>query len=111
MKDTDQSEESFHDEDEDDEESVAKPKRVNKKQLKKEKLKQLKILEEITAKPLLKAPTKEDENNGKVNTTKSREALKTKPIVRYDPTRDEHKKFELKDEKEGKHGSFYNFSS
>ena len=84
---------------EDDEDEDARPKKSNKKQLKKEKLSALKILEEITAKPILK-PTEEPESMEERKLLKRREMLKSKPIVRYDPTKEEHKKFEINEDKE-----------
>lgn len=83
-------EEIFEDEDEN-----AKPKKSNKKQLKKEKLNSLRILEEITEKPMLK-PIDVDIDDKE----RSRRLLqKTKPIVRYNPTRRDHKKFEITEER------------
>lgn len=90
-------EETFKDDEDEDED--AKPKKSNKKQLKKEKLSALKILEEITAKPILK-PTEEPESIEEKRMLKRREMLKSKPIVRYDPTKEEHKKFEINEDKE-----------
>lgn len=88
----DEEEEAFEDEDEDEN---AKPKKSNKKQLKKEKLNALRILEEITEKPMLK-PIDVDIDDKE----RSRRLLqKTKPIVRYNPTRRDHKKFEITEER------------
>lgn len=81
------------DDQEDEEDEEAKPKKVDEKQLKREKLNALKILEEITAKPILR-PVEDEEKR------KERRHGASRAMVRYDPTKEEHRKYEVTEEKE-----------
>lgn len=77
--------------DEDDEDSDAKPAKVKKKEIKKENLNSLKILEQITGKQILK-PTSADMEQKSLHGKKK---FTTQRMIRYDPTKIEHKKYEL----------------
>lgn len=74
----------------------SKPTKTNKKQLKQETQNSLKILQEITGKQILKPINIEAGESSQ--TTKRNTTLRNKPIVRYDPTKQDHKKFEINEE-------------
>ena len=66
----------------------------NRKQIKSENLNSLKILEQITGKQFVKPPQPDSSENSNEKTKKSTSSSINK-MVRYDPTKDEHKKFEI----------------
>jgi len=66
--------------------------KTNRKQIKDENLNSLKILEQITGKQILKPQAPSTNSDGQ------KDGHNKKPInkmIRYDPTKDEHKKFEI----------------
>lgn len=74
---------------------------TSKKRLKNENLTSLKILEEITGKQLIRPKSMEDKESAskRLKNVPGSEVTKTK-MVRYDPTKDSHKMFELKKDDE-----------
>jgi hypothetical protein len=87
------------DEDSDDDRNVSQnmddadfiPK-TNRKQIKDENLNSLKILEQITGKQILKPQAPSTNSDGQKDGHNKKTINK---MIRYDPTKDEHKKFEL----------------
>jgi hypothetical protein len=81
--------------DEDDEES--KGVKTKKREIKSENLNSLRILEKITGKQIIKPTTTSNEKSSKND-------KKMNKMVRYDPTKDEHKVFEM-NKSDGESGS------
>ncbi|CAF0713395.1 unnamed protein product [Brachionus calyciflorus] len=75
-------------------------KKITKKQLKTENLNSLKILEEITGKQIIRPKSLQDKEDdlkrAKKNRLQTDNEINRNKMVRYDPTKDTHKVFELK---------------